>query len=282
MSTKDDSGNEDSGVECPTCERAFKSERAMKVHHTKGHGESLITTEETCHTCGETFIDTRNRDRNSERRFCNNDCRREWLRSRTGDKHPRSNFVEVQCAHCDTTLIRSKWRVDAHELSFCDLGCLGQWRSVHKSGPDSHLYSSIEVECENCGAMVLKPPSHIDGRMHFCDAECHGQWASLNRVGENNPTYKGGGAHYYGPNWNRQRRLARERDGYICQDPACDIDNTQHLEMWSEMLHVHHIVRFGNFDDYREANKLDNLITLCRSCHLGKWENIPGLRPDVR
>ena len=32
-------------------------------------------------------------------------------------------------------------------------------------------------------------------------------------------------------------------------------------------MDVHHIIKFYKFDDFREANKLENLISLCPNCH---------------
>jgi len=32
-------------------------------------------------------------------------------------------------------------------------------------------------------------------------------------------------------------------------------------------LHVHHVRPFAAFEHWREANQLDNLLTLCRGCH---------------
>lgn len=280
MSTKDDSGNEDDGVECPTCGKEFNTERGMKVHHTKSHGESLIATQETCHWCEAEFTDTRNRNRESERRFCGQDCRREWLKTRTGEKHPRYNSSEVTCAHCGNALTRPEYRLREGKKHYCNQGCLAQWRSENLSGENSHLYSSVEVECWSCGGSVMKPPSHIDGREHFCSPRCVGAWLSSERAGENSPVWKGGHDNYYGPNWVPQRRKARDRDGHICQDPECSVTSDEHLEVWGEVLHVHHIVRFHDFDDYKEANRLSNLVTLCRPHHLGKWEHRPGERPD--
>lgn len=71
----------------------------------------------------------------------------------------------------------------------------------------------------------------------------------------------------YGPNWQEQRNKARARDGYKCTHcGAPERDKRQH--------DVHHIRPFREFgylpgenDAYREANRLDNLVTLCTSCH---------------
>ena len=71
----------------------------------------------------------------------------------------------------------------------------------------------------------------------------------------------------YGPNWARQRQRALARDGYRCR--RCGQPHTRETP-----LHVHHIRPFRTFgyipgvnDAYREANRLDNLITLCPRCH---------------
>ena len=68
-----------------------------------------------------------------------------------------------------------------------------------------------------------------------------------------------GDANNYGPNWTQQRNLARERDNYRCQ--ICG------LAEQSSAHHVHHKTPFKKFTTYQEANRLDNLITLCSNCH---------------
>lgn len=71
----------------------------------------------------------------------------------------------------------------------------------------------------------------------------------------------------YGPNWPRQREAARARDGYRCV--LCGTAETPGREH-----DVHHKKPFRSFGyipgfnhNYRQANALDNLVTLCRSCH---------------
>ncbi len=63
----------------------------------------------------------------------------------------------------------------------------------------------------------------------------------------------------YGPNWDEQRRKAKERDRHICQVCGAKEILVTH--------HVHHKTPFRQFHSYLEANVLDNLITLCPSCH---------------
>lgn len=69
----------------------------------------------------------------------------------------------------------------------------------------------------------------------------------------------------YGPNWQKRRREALDRDAHRCRSCGAS-DQTG--------LHVHHIRPFREFgyvpgrnENYRQANELDNLMTLCSSCH---------------
>jgi DEAD/DEAH box helicase domain-containing protein len=68
----------------------------------------------------------------------------------------------------------------------------------------------------------------------------------------------------YGPDWQQQRQLALARDSHQCR--TCGA--------MEGVLHVHHIRPFreynyipGQNDHYRQANQLDNLVTLCPACH---------------
>ncbi len=63
----------------------------------------------------------------------------------------------------------------------------------------------------------------------------------------------------YGPNWDQMRNLARARDNYRCQICQRPEEGRAHP--------VHHKVPFRTFPSYVEANRLDNLITLCPECH---------------
>jgi len=71
----------------------------------------------------------------------------------------------------------------------------------------------------------------------------------------------------YGPNWEAQRTAARARDGHRCR--RCGAPEREGREH-----DVHHLTPFrvfgyvpGKNDFHKIANRLDNLITLCASCH---------------
>ncbi len=88
--------------------------------------------------------------------------------------------------------------------------------------------------------------------------------------GENSPHWQGGREPYYGPNWRTQRNKARCRDDHICQH--CGKTKAEN----GQAISVAHIIPFKIFgiERYREANKLSNLISLCRKCHTTfDWDN---------
>ncbi len=87
----------------------------------------------------------------------------------------------------------------------------------------------------------------------------------------------------YGPNWQAQRQKALERDGYRCRmcgaagkgsESEEDLTGFPKPVRSTITLHVHHIRPFREFsyvrgvnENYLDANKLENLSTLCPSCH---------------
>jgi DEAD/DEAH box helicase domain-containing protein len=71
----------------------------------------------------------------------------------------------------------------------------------------------------------------------------------------------------YGPNWQEQRKKVLARDEYRCR--TCGSEARP-----GNGLHVHHLRPFREFgyipgknEAFIQANDLDNLITLCPSCH---------------
>ena len=76
----------------------------------------------------------------------------------------------------------------------------------------------------------------------------------LGKLGELNPNWQGGKSfEIYPQEFKQIRKTILERDNYTCQDPNCDGNHKK--------LHTHHI-------DYdKKNNNLENLITLCSSCH---------------
>ena len=73
------------------------------------------------------------------------------------------------------------------------------------------------------------------------------------------------GELYYGSEWDQIREQVLQRDSYECVQ--CGISKEGHISRYGMGLNVHHIKPFREFDDNSEANQLQNLVTLCASCH---------------
>ncbi len=149
--------------------------------------------------------------------------------------------------------------------------------SRRMSGSNSPRWNRVKRECGNCGADVKVPRHKLDvNDNHFCDRDCYWSWRRDVKPisGEKNYNWQGGYEYNYGDNWKEQRQKALDRDNGKCQ--ICGA--ADNVNGWD--LDIHHIVPFREFSDYREANKLKNLVALCRSCHL-QVEHAEGSRGTV-
>ena len=70
----------------------------------------------------------------------------------------------------------------------------------------------------------------------------------------------------YGPDWARIRRAVRGRDGFRCRVCGAPESGREH--------DVHHKIPFKAFASALEANRLENLITLCPACHRQAEQNV--------
>jgi DEAD/DEAH box helicase domain-containing protein len=73
--------------------------------------------------------------------------------------------------------------------------------------------------------------------------------------------------NHYGPNWEQQRKAVRARDGHRCTQCGAPEPRGQEHD-------VHHLTPFRAFgyipglnDNYLLANRLENLVLVCRTCH---------------
>ena len=101
------------------------------------------------------------------------------------------------------------------------------------------------------------------------DLQTTGYWVSLSE--ETVTHLRAAGAwsndpNDYGPGWPQIRDRVRARDKYTCQVCGAVEATRQH--------DVHHKIPFRAFTSYIEANRLDNLTTLCPSCHHKVEQNV--------
>jgi 5-methylcytosine-specific restriction endonuclease McrA len=263
-STSDDNS---SSVECPTCGRDdFKNTHGLHIHHTRAHGESISWTTKTCDTCGDDVEIEKYELESQDSVYCSTECQYEAYT----DKR------EVECENCGACEKVIPSRADRYR--FCSKECKGQYESANWRGENGPNYRGrIEKTCVECGDSMELRPSRKE-RM-FCDESCKGEWWSRQFSGEKHPNWKGGWSEYYGPNWNKKRRQARIRDQSRCQ--LCE---RTPLDTGEEMS-VHHRTPIRKFQQeydspewWERANKLNNLVCLCRECH-SKVEQMAPLSP---
>jgi len=95
-----------------------------------------------------------------------------------------------------------------------------------------------------------------------CSGNKNPNYGATWMIGEGNPNWLGGiGNRDYAYEFNGiLKEQIRQRDNYICQN--CSMTEEEHLKVYNEKLHVHHI-------DYNKQNcNEDNLITLCLKCNI--------------
>lgn len=177
--------------------------------------------------------------------------------------------TDIYCERCGD-FYKRVYKSSADSYSICD-DCRPKVKSERMSGEANPQYGTgevIEYDCKYCGEhnSQLKSDS---GKGIFCDMDCRDAY----QRGEKHPSYNGGKEHYYGPNWEEQRRKCLERDNYLCQD--CGVPNKDA----PIALNAHHIQPYKTFNSRERANRVENLVALCLSCHK-KWEGIP-VRPKL-
>lgn len=172
--------------------------------------------------------------------------------------------VSYRCETCGSWDARNPSNITGESLH-CSNGCQAKWMSDSWQGENSPIWNQENVSCTHCGGRLSRMQSELnDSGIYFCNAGCQGEYYS----GENNYAWAGGHEYLYGSGWRKQRRKALERDGYVCQ--LCDRTQEEELNRRGKGLEVHHIIPFRTFgiENHEEANRLDNLTTLCRECHL--------------
>ena len=214
-----------------------------------------------CDNCGETFDKKPAKVERSDRDFCSRDCYDDF-------GHPGNNGdsrVEKTCETCGETYKVYPYRAD--ESRYCGRECADKG-DYHATGEDHGNWKGDELEytCETCGD-DFRRHGHIKN-VRFCSSDCYNSAKSDMVSGEDNPVWRGGWDWYYGPDWEKQRSAAVERDDHRCQDclkPVYKMDRAPD---------VHHKKRLGWFKEEYDApewwergNVLDNLVTLCQSCH---------------
>ena len=158
------------------------------------------------------------------------------------------------CTTCGANVERLKSEACRTETQFCSTECRNSWLSESRQGEDNPSWGGgkVDTECSQCGTGLRIGKARFERTdRHFC-SDCWGQTRGA-----------------YGKGWWKNRNAVRERDNGICQNCLSNSERP---------YDVHHIVPHRKFDSDVEANKMENLVLLCHSCHV-KLEKI---EPDVQ
>jgi 5-methylcytosine-specific restriction endonuclease McrA len=185
-----------------------------------------------------------------------------------------------RCATCGAPfyVYPSRLKDTRHPARYCSYACRPSPLPGRRRTPEEKAHLSrvktgrpnprpskppVPRVCRGCGQLFTVPYKRRDKAL-FCDRACIDRYQREHP--EEHPRYRDGRRQYDGPNWAAQSQLARERDGHTCQDCG--------LHRVAPALDVHHLTPRATFArDYERANRLENLVTLCRPCH-GRREGI--------
>lgn len=238
-----------------------------------------------CLTCGADVPSDPNPKRT--RKFCSRAC----------SSIAQRKQIAVPCLRCGKTMMRAPWHAERGGSQYCSRACqhpaahitcdwCGKQKRVSPSGIGERNfcsrkcgrawqgaqgivgvpYARVDVTCDSCGVVFQRQQYAVKSR-NYCSKVCFYHAHIDNMGGDKNPAWRGGFDPYYGPNWKQQARRARQRDSHTCQHCGA-IEADLHCAM-----HVHHIIPLRDFQrDFRRANALSNLVSLCPACHkLLEW-----------
>lgn len=191
----------------------------------------------TCPTCGIVFIGHKGR------KFCSKKCVRHtssWNKGMTGLPASRpKNGTDKVCIQCGKTFYTPACYSDA---KFCSITC----SAAARWGMGRQLTKTCPI-CRNTYTCMR---SHS---LATCpSAQCRREHKHRLQLGEKSHLWRGGKSAPYHKEWRGQRCLARDRDGDKCM--TCGS---------TDRVQVHHIIPYR----YSHNHDLNNLVTLCRSCH---------------
>lgn len=138
--------------------------------------------------------------------------------------------------------------------SYCSEECYGKHLSKNNTGENNGHYKGGQQVfiCDQCSKQFKEYPANRIENATLCGLECFSDWKRTH-----------GESFYYGSNWEERRKQVIERDDGMCTFEGCNKTKCED----GRDLHVHHIEPFVHFDKEEEANRLENLRTLCAVHH---------------
>jgi len=226
-------------------QRKEDARKYAKTHTRQSNWQKVEPFETKCIYCGETFITIR-----KNKKSCG---KTDEIHRVRGEKRT----VEVKCESCSKMFQKCvsdvNKNVREHRKNYCNAKCMGE---AYKD--------RIKLTCSECGETFERAKSGVVGteKHYFCSKECQAKNIDYILRGEYHFRYiDGESKNNRGKGWIRIRKEVRLRDNYTCG--ICGITEKE----IGKALDVHHIKPYRLFDDSEKANGINNLISLCPSCH---------------
>ena len=236
-----------------TAQRSGLSLRKISPHRTYA-----------CVQCGATVTRTPGKNRKGQRGtqlFCSRICYDAFRRIVVQRR-------EIKCEHCGKKYVPM---ATPYKRRCCSETC---WKAVKKAAPKNCtqcgcLFTPVKLQTQT-GKFISnnagKTCSDFCLQEFYRTNEARKKKISVAFTGDKHPAWKGGiswisNGSYRGSGWQQIAEAARKKSGYRCAD--CGISQTQA----DRDLDVHHKIPYFNFVDSHAANKPQNLIVLCHTCH---------------
>lgn len=217
------------------CDRKYKKDNPRNI--------------KVCGYCGKTF------NGKKDTLFCSKDC---TIKSQIKKRRP--------CLHCGGEIKPPK----SIKRKYCSSECIA---ASHRPKPRA---------CVNCGVLFSpiarqwkSPNFTVNKSVKTCSDKCKCELTSKDenrklaarlRTGQKHHNWSGGrtalnSVTFRGKDWPAISEKARKRDKYTCQ--SCSKSQLEN----GRKLDVHHIKAYHDINNSAKANRLSNLVTLCKSCH---------------
>lgn len=176
------------------------------------------------------------------------------------------SLENISCDECGSTYKERPDKIKTHDFHFCSVECKDSHEPMYDELPQLQETDKPSIKCEICGS-VFEVIQFREDTAKYCSRECRIE-ATRRITGSERYNWKSNNGKQFGEGWEQLSEEVREGQNYTCH--ICGA----HQNELNRRLDVHHIIPRSRFDDLNKANKKDNLVALCRSCHT-KWEGSP-------
>lgn len=224
-----------------------------------------------CPACNKIYKVNPNRLKHGRQITCSRECT-----SKLRCTKAEATKEKSECPVCGELFILKPLKDKMPQTRYCSQACaykgrtLGLTKRVITKPYEIKVSQKnrIFINCQHCQKQIETIPALKD-RKKFCSKECCNLSKITSLKGSNNPSWVDGRSYskrfYRGDDWESQRLLAYKRDNFNCQ--ICKEKCLSRKEVDKERSHLviqcHHIISWHLTQD----NSLENLITLCVSCH---------------